>query len=325
MGLLGSFRFGSGIIVVHLPNGSWSAPSAVALGGIGGGGQIGVEMTDFVLVLNDDAAVTSLVESGTLTLGANVSVALGAGRSTETGSLISTKGIAGIDSYSKTCGVYGGLTLEAGVVIERSSANTTLYKRKLKTKHLLRENIPPPQDAEPLMRLLGSKSIRPKTVIEASVEAKLPIPSRDVAPGEPRELDAGQPMSPGLATANTQKVLRQPMQHVSRELDSQEIPRGSSTPDLRRRSQELIPSILPQETLQEALQHFIMQETTHDFDAQGSTCDLATTNYQKEPQVTPRIVQGEPQELATNDQEPIYELATSITREVSVRRTTTDA
>ena len=56
-GFLGSGRFGSGVVVARLADGSWSAPSAIVTGGGGFGGQIGFELTDFVFILNDAAAV----------------------------------------------------------------------------------------------------------------------------------------------------------------------------------------------------------------------------------------------------------------------------
>ena len=44
-GFLGSARYGNGIVVARLADGSWSAPSAIGLGGAGFGGQIGFELT----------------------------------------------------------------------------------------------------------------------------------------------------------------------------------------------------------------------------------------------------------------------------------------
>jgi lipid-binding SYLF domain-containing protein len=51
----------------------WSAPSAIGTGGIGAGGQIGAELTDFVLVLNTKEAVKTFSQIGNVTLGGNVS------------------------------------------------------------------------------------------------------------------------------------------------------------------------------------------------------------------------------------------------------------
>ncbi|KAJ5492852.1 SH3 domain-containing protein [Penicillium diatomitis] len=160
-GFLGSVRFGSGLIICRLPNGNWSAPSAISLGGLGAGGQFGMEFTNFIFVLNTDAAVETFINSGTLTLGGNISIAFGTGRSAETAAMIGTKGISNIFAYSKTRGIYGGLTFEGGIITERSSTNKTLYKRKVKAKDLLSGEIPPPPQAEPLMRILNSECFRP--------------------------------------------------------------------------------------------------------------------------------------------------------------------
>ncbi|KAJ5609816.1 SH3 domain-containing protein [Penicillium herquei] len=167
-GFLGSVRFGSGLIVCRLPDGGWSAPSAVSLGGLGAGGQFGMEFTNFVFVLNTDAAITTFINSGTLTMGGNISIAFGTGRSAETSAIVGTKGVAGIFAYSKTRGVYGGLTLEGGMIVERSSANKKLYGRKLKAKELLTGEVRPPPQAEPLMHILNSDAFRVASVGEQS-------------------------------------------------------------------------------------------------------------------------------------------------------------
>ncbi|GME96576.1 unnamed protein product [[Candida] boidinii] len=88
-GFLFSGRAGSGVVVARLPDGSWSAPSALVTAGAGAGGQIGAELTDFVFILNTDAAVESFAQYGSVTLGGNVSVAAGPlGRNAEVYSLV---------------------------------------------------------------------------------------------------------------------------------------------------------------------------------------------------------------------------------------------
>ncbi|KAI8326915.1 hypothetical protein BD560DRAFT_379720 [Blakeslea trispora] len=72
-GFLFSGRAGSGLVVARLPDGSWSAPSAIVIGGMGAGGQIGAELTDFVLVLNTKEAVKTFSHFGNVTLGGNIS------------------------------------------------------------------------------------------------------------------------------------------------------------------------------------------------------------------------------------------------------------
>ncbi|CEJ56230.1 hypothetical protein PMG11_02447 [Penicillium brasilianum] len=204
-GFLGSVRFGSGLIVCRLPDGSWSAPSAISLGGLGAGGQFGMEFTNFVFVLNTDAAVTTFINSGTLTLGGNISIAFGTGRSAETAAMIGTKGVAGIFAYSKTRGVYGGLTLEGGMIVERSSANKKLYDRKLKAKELLTGEVPPPPQAEPLMRILNSEAFRlPSGGDQSAPATGAGAPATEAPAPEPQAANA--PAAEAQAV-ETQKVV----------------------------------------------------------------------------------------------------------------------
>ena len=69
-GFIGSARGGSGIVIARTENG-WSAPSAIGTGGLGVGFQAGVEITEFVIVLNTQEAVNAFSKGGNLTLGAN--------------------------------------------------------------------------------------------------------------------------------------------------------------------------------------------------------------------------------------------------------------
>ncbi|KAJ5212013.1 SH3 domain-containing protein [Penicillium cinerascens] len=186
----GSVRFGSGLMVARMPNGSWSAPSAIALAGLGAGGQFGLELTDFVFVLNTDAAVQTFLKSGNLTMGLNISMALGPGRSAESGAILGTNGIAGIYAYSKTRGVYGGATLEGSVILERSSANKKMYERKLKAMQLLSGEVPPPPEADPLMHILNSDAFRQQSSTDTSTPVELPTESPNEPGQGPPELAA---------------------------------------------------------------------------------------------------------------------------------------
>ncbi|KAL5614859.1 hypothetical protein BROUX41_004940 [Berkeleyomyces rouxiae] len=157
-GFLGSARFGSGLVVARLPDGSWSAPSAIATAGAGFGGQVGFEITDFVFILNDASAVRTFAQAGSLTLGGNVSIAAGPiGRNAEAAGAASLKGVAGIFAYSKTKGLFAGVSLEGSAIIERSDANEKLYGQRLTAMQLLSGVVPPPPQAAPLMNMLSSR------------------------------------------------------------------------------------------------------------------------------------------------------------------------
>lgn len=157
-GFLGSGRFGSGLVVARLSDGTWSAPSAVGTLGGGFGGQIGFELTDFVFILNDASAVKTFAQLGSITLGGNVSIAAGpVGRNAEAAGAASLKGVSGVFAYSKTKGLFAGVSLEGSVIIERRDANEKLYGRSVKAAEILRGGVPVPPAADPLLTVLNSR------------------------------------------------------------------------------------------------------------------------------------------------------------------------
>lgn len=157
-GFLGSGRVGSGLVVARLPDGSWSAPSAIAAAGGGFGGQIGFELTDFVFVLNDMNAVKTFAQMGSITLGGNVSLAAGpVGRNAEAAGAASLRSVGGIFSYSKTKGLFAGVSLEGMAIIERRDANEKLYGTRYTAQQLLTGAVSPPPAADSLMAVLNSR------------------------------------------------------------------------------------------------------------------------------------------------------------------------
>ena len=179
-GFLGSARFGSGIVVARLSDGSWSAPSALITGGGGFGGQIGFELTDFVFILNDAAAVRTFSQQGSLTLGGNVSIAAGpVGRNAEAAGAASLKGVAGVFSYSKTKGLFAGVSLEGSVLIERRDANERLYNSRITARQLLEGGVRPPPAAEPLMRVLNSRVFSGVSTSSSDIYNDIPVYDND--------------------------------------------------------------------------------------------------------------------------------------------------
>lgn len=129
--------------------------------GVGLGTQLGFEKTDFVFVLNSEKAIKTFTKSGSITLGKNLSVALGPyGRSAEFSGLLSSKGMAGMFAYSKTRGVFGGKSWEGGIIGERQEANKKMYGITLTAEELLSGKVEPPPEAESLMRILNSNKFK---------------------------------------------------------------------------------------------------------------------------------------------------------------------
>lgn len=141
-----------------MPDGTWSAPSAIITAGGGFGGQIGFELTDFVFILNDSHAVKTFSQQGSITLGGNVSIAAGpVGRNAEAAGAASLKSVAGVFSYSKTKGLFAGVSLEGSAIVERRDANEKLYGQRWTAAQLLTGSVRPPPQAAPLMTVLNSR------------------------------------------------------------------------------------------------------------------------------------------------------------------------
>ncbi|KAJ7814141.1 hypothetical protein B0H14DRAFT_3748204 [Mycena olivaceomarginata] len=157
-GFVFSARAGTGIVIAKLADGTWSAPSAIGTAGLGIGGQLGAEMTDFLIVLNSRSAVRSFMASGSLTLGGNMSLALGPlGRNGEAiGSLNTSGKVAAMYSYSKTRGLFGGLSIEGSVIVERQDANVQAYGSQVTAKLLLGGAIDSPPWASSLIKTLDA-------------------------------------------------------------------------------------------------------------------------------------------------------------------------
>ncbi|AET38446.1 SYLF and SH3 domain-containing protein Ecym_2747 [Eremothecium cymbalariae DBVPG len=170
-GFLFSGRAGSGVIVARLPDGGWSPPSAIAMAGAGAGGMVGVELTDFVFILNTADAVKSFSQAGSITLGGNISVAAGPlGRNAEAAATASLSGVAAIFSYSKTKGLFAGVSVEGSIIIERRDANRKFYGASCTTKAILSGLVNAPPSVDPLFRVLRARAFNPRKPDGASVD-----------------------------------------------------------------------------------------------------------------------------------------------------------
>ncbi|ETS62907.1 hypothetical protein PaG_02671 [Moesziomyces aphidis] len=157
IGFLLSARAGSGVVIARTEDGCWSAPAAIGIGGLGGGFNVGAEVTDFLIVLNSRSAVRSFMATGSLQLGGNLSVAIGPlGRSAEASGSVNTKGrVAAMFSYSKSKGFYGGISVEGTVLVDREDANARAYGSYGKNaKQILSGSVEPPRWATGLIQTI---------------------------------------------------------------------------------------------------------------------------------------------------------------------------
>ncbi|KAI8979162.1 DUF500-domain-containing protein [Mycotypha africana] len=152
-GFLWSGRAGSGIVIARLPDGRWSAPTAIATGGVGFGAQIGADITDFVLILNSEEAVRAFSQGGNITLGGNLAVSagpIGAGGEASITGDIREKKVTPVFSYTKSKGLFAGMSIEGTGVLELTKANEKFYGRPVRAQSLLKGDIEPPAEAQVL-------------------------------------------------------------------------------------------------------------------------------------------------------------------------------
>jgi len=116
--------------------GPWSAPAMYALEGGNFGFQLGGQATDFVLLVMNPKGAESLMGSK-VKLGANASAAAGPkGRSAEGATDVAMR--AEILSYSRSRGLFAGISLEGSTLRPDGRANEKLYGVKLSAKDILR-------------------------------------------------------------------------------------------------------------------------------------------------------------------------------------------
>jgi lipid-binding SYLF domain-containing protein len=150
-GFIGSGRGGSGVVVARAGNG-WSGPSAIGTGGLGVGFQAGVEISELVIVLNTPAAVEAFAKEGNVTLGGALGVAAGpVGRSAEGGVSLQ----AAMYSYSRTQGLFAGISLEGTVIGTRDDVNAAYYGKPVEARDILAGKVRPPASAQSLLAVLA--------------------------------------------------------------------------------------------------------------------------------------------------------------------------
>jgi lipid-binding SYLF domain-containing protein len=150
-GFIFSGKGGQGVVVARTPHG-WSGPSFIATGGAGWGLQAGAQVTDFVIVLNNSAAVQAFSRGGNVTIGADVSAAAGPVGRTAAGAVTPT---AAVYTYSKSKGLFAGVSLEGAVIGTQRQSNFRYYGRPVRADSILSGIIKPPPGAAPLLGALG--------------------------------------------------------------------------------------------------------------------------------------------------------------------------
>jgi SH3 domain-containing YSC84-like protein 1 len=150
-------KYGRGYAVCRNTSGNgWGAPAAVRVEGGSVGFQLGGSSTDVVMLMMNQHGMDNLLKSK-FTLGGNASVAAGpVGRSASADT--DARMAAEILSYSRSKGLFAGVSLQGATLRNDDEGNHELYGKDLTPKDILTGNVTAPSDAQPLIGALDRYS-----------------------------------------------------------------------------------------------------------------------------------------------------------------------
>jgi lipid-binding SYLF domain-containing protein len=139
-GFLVGVRRGHGVMIVRDEKNAWKPPVFVTVTGGSVGWQIGIQATDLILVFKTQKSIQRLLE-GKFTIGADAAVAAGpVGR--EAAAATDAFLNAEIFCYSRSRGLFAGISLD-GSAIQIDSAANAQYYRLVATPPGLAQEVPP--------------------------------------------------------------------------------------------------------------------------------------------------------------------------------------
>ena len=165
--------------------GAWSYPTMMALEGFSAGLQLGGQATDFVLLVMNERGARAIL-SGKFKIGGDAAASAGpVGRDSQANLDVYMR--TTILSYSRSRGLFAGVSLEGSTLRPDKRANEKLYGKPLSARSIVLENAvptPAPASAEKLVATLNKYGKSP-TEASASAAAVPPSPPAPVAPPSP--------------------------------------------------------------------------------------------------------------------------------------------
>jgi lipid-binding SYLF domain-containing protein len=156
-GFIFGAKYGRGFAACRRPGkAGWSAPAAMRVEGGSVGFQIGASETDVVLLVMNDRGMKHLL-SDKFTIGGDATAAagpLGRGASAQTDAMMHAEML----SYSRSRGLFAGISLEGATLRPDDDANRELYGRKTTNRQILTGNFKTPAAAEKFRHALWSQS-----------------------------------------------------------------------------------------------------------------------------------------------------------------------
>lgn len=152
-------KYGKGYLTCRKKKGAgWSAPGTVRIEGGSVGFQIGGSETDVFLLVMNERGIDKLLGNQFI-LGAKGSVAAGPVGRTATAQT-DAQMQAEILSWSRTHGLFAGVSLEGATLRQDLDDNATLYGKRLENRQIVTQGVAPPAAATKLLALLNQHSPR---------------------------------------------------------------------------------------------------------------------------------------------------------------------
>ena len=149
-------KYGKGYISCRKRGAGWSAPGTVRVEGGSVGLQIGGSASDVIMLVMNERGVNKLLASK-FTLGGEGAVAAGpVGReaTAQTDAMMHAE----ILSWSRSQGLFAGVSLQGATLRQDLSDNAVIYGRKLTNKEIVQSSMPVPNAANGLISVLNKYS-----------------------------------------------------------------------------------------------------------------------------------------------------------------------
>jgi lipid-binding SYLF domain-containing protein len=160
-GFIFGAKYGKGFATCRREGGSrWSAPAAMQVEGGSFGFQIGASETDVVLLVMNDGGMKHIL-SDKFTLGGDASVAagpIGRSASAQTDAELNAE----ILSYSRSRGLFAGISLEGATLAPDGGTDRELYGRDVTNREILTGDLKTPAVAVKFERALHRNSAERK-------------------------------------------------------------------------------------------------------------------------------------------------------------------
>jgi lipid-binding SYLF domain-containing protein len=160
-------KHGRGVATCRTSSG-WSAPAFVSVGGGSWGLQIGVEGVDLVMLVMNDAGLQHLLSSKFQISGEGSAAAGPVGRHASAGT--DWKMNSELLTYSRSKGVFAGITLEGAVIEPDEDSTVAIYGKDKKFRDILSGSVSTPSSAEPF--LAAVKNASQKAAVSEAKEPK---------------------------------------------------------------------------------------------------------------------------------------------------------